>query len=147
MKNYTFKFDIWALSLFVAVMLPNIIWFAVPAKNEVLRVESVTPVIDVLASIFQVLMIAALVLLGRKEMSKVRWRDSWSIVTITMVALYYSFWGLYYSGCVPKAVILSICIIPCLAFISYSINRKNIPALVFGIIFMVLHFVFAVMNY
>ncbi len=32
--NYKIGFDIWGLTLFLAIMLPNFIWFAVPAVND-----------------------------------------------------------------------------------------------------------------
>lgn len=32
--NYKIGFDIWGLTLFLAIMLPNFIWFAVPAVNN-----------------------------------------------------------------------------------------------------------------
>ena len=40
-------------------MIPNFIWFAVPAPNDILRTESVTVVIDTIGSVCQVLMIFA----------------------------------------------------------------------------------------
>ena len=52
--RYRFGFDVWGLLLFLLVMLPNFIWFAVPAPNDILRTESVTPVVDVIASAFAV---------------------------------------------------------------------------------------------
>lgn len=43
-------FDVGGLVLFLALMLPNFLWFAIPAPNDVLRAESATPVIDAIAS-------------------------------------------------------------------------------------------------
>ena len=37
MKKYRFGFEPWGLLLFLVVMLPNLIWFAVPAPNDILR--------------------------------------------------------------------------------------------------------------
>ena len=54
MKKYQFGFGVWGLALFLLIMVPNFIWFAIPAPDDVLRHESVTPFIDTLASIFQV---------------------------------------------------------------------------------------------
>ncbi len=42
-------------------MIPNFILFAVPAPNDVLRTESVTEVIDTIASVCQVLMVISFV--------------------------------------------------------------------------------------
>ena len=60
LKQYRFGFDLSGLLLFLLVMLPNFIWFAVPAPNDVLRADSVTPVVDVIASVCQVLTVACL---------------------------------------------------------------------------------------
>ena len=54
LNQYRFGFDPWGLLLFLLVMLPNFIWFAVPAPNDILRADSVTPVVDAIGSVFQV---------------------------------------------------------------------------------------------
>ena len=36
MKGYKLGFDPWALCLFLALMVPNFFWFAVPAPWDVL---------------------------------------------------------------------------------------------------------------
>ena len=59
-KKYKLGFDIWGLLLFLIVMIPNFVWFAVPAPNDVLRIESVTETVDTIGSICQVLMIIAI---------------------------------------------------------------------------------------
>lgn len=60
LKKYKIGFDIWGIIVFLIIMIPNFIWFAVPAPNDILRTESVTVVIDAIGSICQVLMICAL---------------------------------------------------------------------------------------
>ena len=60
LKEYKFGFNIYGLLLFLIIMIPNFIWFAAPAPNDVLRTESVTEVIDTIASVCQVLMVIAL---------------------------------------------------------------------------------------
>lgn len=59
-SNYKIGFDIWGSILFLAVMLPNLVWFAIPAANDVLRDASVTPVLDAIGSVFQAAAIASL---------------------------------------------------------------------------------------
>ena len=61
LKKYKFGFNIYGLLLFLIIMIPNFIWFAVPAPNDVLRTESVTEVIDTIASVCQVLMVISFV--------------------------------------------------------------------------------------
>ncbi len=41
LKNYKLSFEIWGLLLFLIVMIPNFIWFAIPAPNDILRAESI----------------------------------------------------------------------------------------------------------
>ena len=60
LKKYRFGFDVWALVLFFIIMMPNFIWFAVPAPNDILRGESITKTVDEIASICQVLMVMSL---------------------------------------------------------------------------------------
>lgn len=72
LKKYRFGFDIFGLILFLLVMIPNFIWFAVPAPNDVLRTESITPIIDVIGSVSQVVFIAAICILIRKDVDKKR---------------------------------------------------------------------------
>ena len=55
MKNV--KFNIYGVLLFMLIMIPNFIWFMVKAPNDILRIESITPTIDLIASIFQIIMI------------------------------------------------------------------------------------------
>lgn len=60
LKKYKMSFDIWALVVFLIIMIPNFIWSAVPAPDDILRTESTTKVIDAIGSIFQVLLIFTL---------------------------------------------------------------------------------------
>ena len=50
-KHYRFGFDIWALFLFLSIMIPTIVWAFIPAPIDILRTESATPVVDTIASV------------------------------------------------------------------------------------------------
>lgn len=145
-RNYKLGFDIWGLTLFLAVMLPNFIWFAVPAVNDVLRKKSVTPLVDMTASVFQVIMAAALCVIVnqycQKPMKKVLFRG-----IVILLLLYYTGWCLYYAGNTNPAVILDLSIAPCLAFILFSISRKNAAALLSAGIFMLCHVLYSIINF
>ena len=145
-NQYRFGFDVWGLILFLLVMLPNFIWFAVPAPNDVLRVESVTPVVDVIASVCQVLTVACLCFVINQERDKLRFSPL-VIATMVCVAVYYVGWVLYYSGIVSEWVILLLTIPPCLAFILFAADRKNLPAALFATGFAVCHLIFAIVNF
>ena len=146
MKLYRFGFDVCGLILFLLVMLPNFIWFAIPVPNDVLRVESVTPIVDAIASVFQILTVATLCFVINKERSRLS-LSPLVIATIACVLIYYVGWGLYYHGIFEASVILLLTIPPCAAFILFSADRKNIPACVFATVFAVCHLVFATMNF
>lgn len=146
LKHYRFGFDLSGLILFLLVMLPNFIWFAVPAPNDVLRTESVTPVVDVIASICQVLTVVCLCFLINEERGKLRFSPL-VIAAVVCVAVYYLGWVLYYSGIANAWVILLLTLPPCLAFILFAADRKNLPAVLFASVFAVGHLVFGVVNF
>ena len=146
LSKYRFGCEVWGLILFLLVMLPNFIWFAVPAPNDVLRAESVTPIIDTIASVFQVMTVACLCYIINGERGKLRFSPL-VIATIVSVAIYYLGWVLYYSGFATSWVILLLTIPPCLAFILFAVDRKNLPAVLFATGFAVCHLIFAVVNF
>ena len=145
-SRYRFGFDFWGLLLFLLVMLPNFIWFAVPAPDDILRVESVTPVVDIIGSVFQVLTVACLCFVIRKERNKFRFSPL-VVVATACIAAYYLGWAQYYAGITAPWVILLLTLPPCLAFILFAIDRKNLPAVVSAAGFTVCHCVFGVVNY
>ena len=146
LKQYRFGFDPWGLLLFLLVMLPNFIWFAVPASNDILRADSATPVVDAIGSVFQVLTIACLCFVIHNDRSKLHFSPL-IIVTIICFTIYYIGWALYYTANVSPTVILLLTIPPCLAFILFSIDRKNLPAILFATVFALCHLVFGVVNF
>lgn len=145
-KNYSLGFDICGLLLFLAVMLPNFVWFAVPAANDVLRNGSVTPHVDMIASVFQIVMVAALCIVinkhRRKPMAKAALRG-----IVILIVLYYLGWLLYYAGNISAVIIMDLCIAPCFTFVLFSFSRKNAAALISASAFMVCHVLYAVMNF
>ena len=119
MKKYRFGFDIWGLALFFLIMIPNFIWFAIPAPHDILRVESITPIVDTIASIAQVIMIICLCIFKNKEKEKIR-KTNLIITVIVCCLLYFLCWVLYYLGITNAGIILGLTIFPCLAFLLYS---------------------------
>lgn len=102
MKNYKFCFDIWRLLLFLIIMLPNFIWFAIPAPNDILRTDSVTSIVDAIGSFCQIFFIIALCILQKKNTPKMQ-INPFIIMVIVSVILYF---------------IVHICVVLC----SYSLN-------------------------
>lgn len=146
LKNYRPGFDPWGLWLFLLIMLPNFIWFVLPAPDDILRVESVTPLIDATAQVFQIIMAAALcatVNVTRDKPMKRMFR----VGTAACVVLYFAGWAACYAGITNAAVILDLCLSPCGAFLLFALARKNAPALLAAAGFTVCHLIFAVFNF
>ena len=52
LREHKLHFELRGLLTFFAAMLPNLIWFAVPAPDDKLRTDSITGVIDGVGSVF-----------------------------------------------------------------------------------------------
>lgn len=146
MKQYRFSFDICGLVLFLLVMLPNFIWFAVPAPDDILRAESATPFLDMIASVCQVLLVAALCAVVNQE------RNALGLTPLIRSCvgcglLYYAGWILYYLGFTSPPVILLLTVPPCLAFLLFAADRKNFVAAVPAVIFTICHLIYGIVNF
>lgn len=122
MKNYKFGFDILGLALFFFNYDTQFIWFAIPAQHDILRVESIMPIVDTIESIAQVIMIICLCIFKNKEKMRI---TNLIIAMIVCCLLYFLCWVLYYLWIKNAGVILGLIIFPCLAFLFYSLERKK----------------------
>lgn len=146
LKKYTFGFDVWGLLLFIIVMIPNFIWFIVPAPNDILRSDSITEAVDMLASVCQVLMVAALCIFRNKE-SKKLCISPLIIAAAGCCLLYYAGWIVYYLGTVNMIVISALTLPPCLAFLFYAIDRRNGIAAAPITVFTICHLIYGTVNF
>lgn len=146
LRKYRVGIDFGGLILFFVIMLPNFIWFSIPAPNDVLRTDSVTPHIDMIASIFQVLMIVVLCVLINKERRKLR-LSSLMIITMISLLLYFACWIFYYMGITNGMIIIGMTVFPCLAFLFFAVDRKKIIAIGPILIFMVCHMLYGFANF
>lgn len=137
LETYRFGFDLWGLLLFLIIMIPNFIWFAVPAPNDVMR-EFPDTWIDTFSSVFQALMVVALCTVKNKGCGKIKLTD-WIIAALICCILYFVSWVFYYSATVNDFVLLGLTLPPCLAFLAYEIDRKNIIAVIPTAFFTILH--------
>ena len=146
LKKYRFGFDAAGALLFWLVMIPNFIWFAVPAPNDILRKESATALVDTIASVCQVLFVAALCVIINTKRDKLK-LSPLIIASIVCIGIYFLGWVFYYIGIVNSAVILSLTLPPCFAFILFALDRKNRIAMIPAICFTVCHFIYGMVNY
>lgn len=145
-KKYKIGFDLWGLIIFLIIMIPNFIWFAVPAPNDILRTESITKVVDTIASICQVLMVIFLCIFINQDRKKLSF-TRFIIATIICCLLYFLCWIFYYSGMTNAIVILGLTIFPCLAFLFFSFERKNMLAVIPISVFSICHLIYGMANY
>ena len=103
LKKYKFGFEPWGLFLFIIIMIPNFFWFIFPPREDILRTDSATKTIDVIGSVFQVLMIATLCTLKNKESKKIRLTPC-IIITAVCYLLYITGWIFYYCGITGKSI-------------------------------------------
>ena len=113
MRGYRLGFDIWALGLFLALLLPNFFWSAVPAPCDVLRGESATQALDSFASLCQVLSVGLMCLPLYKGQREKRAFGPWAKAALGCLCLYYLGWALYYRGLAAFWVILLLTLPPC----------------------------------
>ncbi len=146
LKGYRLRFEIWGLILFLVIMIPNFIWFTVPAPNDILRAASVTGGVDTIATISQVLMAAALCIFVNEKNNGFRITPLIVAVFICCL-LYFACWMGYYAGIVNAAVILGLTVFPCLAFMLFAVDRKNMIAVVPISIFSICHLIYGVVNF
>ena len=143
-KNYRIGFEPWAAVLLVLIMLPNVIRFALPLHpNDILRTQAAAPVAETIAFIARILMIAFLCFLKNKEALPLLVRPLTLACTLCVLA-YCIMWALYLRGINVyrfhrAPVIWGMCLFPCAAFILFSLDRRNLPALVFVLIFTACH--------
>ena len=146
LKKYTMGFDPFGLCLFAVIMLPNFWWMAHPAPNDVLRVESATPVVDMMGSICQVAMVFGLCFIRRVDTKPLRITPL-MVAALVCVLVYLAAWGCYYAGIANALVILLLTLVPCAAFILYLVDRQNIIGLIPAALFTLCHVIFAIVNF
>lgn len=132
--------------LFIVIMIPNFIWFDLPAPNDILRADSATEAFDTTASVCQVLMVIALCILINKERKRLSITPLIAAVVVCCL-LYFASWIFYYTGITNTVVILGLTLPPCLAFLFFAIDRKNIIAVVPILPFTICHLIYATVNY
>lgn len=144
-KKYRFTFSVGALILFISIMIPNFIWFAVPADNDILRTASNAAIIDNIGQVCQILMIASLIFI-KNTSAKVR-RKTFGLSVVVTVFLYYICWILYYIGIRYAFLILGLTVFPCTAFLLFAVLRKNYIAVIPITAFTVCHFINCIITF
>lgn len=102
--------------------------------------------VDAIASICQVLMVITLCIFVNRRSCKLRITPL--IITVMICCLlYFVSWIGYYFGIVNAVIILGLTIPPCLAFLFFAIDRRNMIAVVPISIFLLCHLTYGIFNF
>ena len=71
----------------------------------------------------------------------------WIAAVIICCLLYFASWAGYYAGITNKVIILGLTVFPCLAFMLFAVDRKNMIAVVPISIFSICHLIYGVVNF
>ena len=125
---------------FIIPMIPNIIWAILPSvENGITDMKAPYPWIDQVMQICRTMMIICLILLiHQKGVIKSGLRPL-SILVIGCLVTYFMAWAFYFSGRISPLTILSLAVFPCMYFMGVAIILRNIPALIFSVIFAICH--------
>lgn len=147
LRNYKIGFDARGLLLFLIIMAPNLVWSAVGAPDDILSTPSVTPVLDAVQSVCQVLMTAALCAVRKRTCPRRGLSAPFFAAGAVCCLLYLISWAFYFTGTASAAVILVLTIFPCAAFILFAAGRGNMPALTLAAVFSACHLAHTVINF
>lgn len=147
MKKYVFKFYYPSLLLFILTMIPTIFWSIFPAIDDVLRVKSNTPKLDIFTSFFQVGFILILCFFVNKDSNQLKLNSIYMHIVTFCLTVYYVSWIIYYLGIHTLSILLLLALMPSLLFLCFAIDRKNYIALIPIFFFTVGHFIFTISNF
>ena len=142
MKLYRFGFDPWGLGLFVLIMLPNVLWMLLAGENDLLMQLSATPRLDALVSVCQVLTVAGMVFLCRRDTPPVKplWLLVWLFAYLLM-------WVLYGVGLAHPVVLMGLAVFPCAAIVIFLLQRRNFLTLIPAVLFAAGHIVSSLIRF
>lgn len=142
MKKYRFGLDRRGLMLFLLLMLPNILWALLAGEGDLLMRPSVTPGLDMAASVCQALTVAGMLCLLRRDVPPGK-----PLVPLLLMAAYLLMWALYGLGAAHPAVLLGLAVFPCAAIIAHLVGRRNMVALIPAALFAVGHTLSTLINF
>lgn len=145
-SNYKLGFDKSGFILFLVILIPNFLWLIFPIPNDVLREETVTIQLDVVATIVQVFLIGSLCFLIPVDRTT-QMNKSINTSIVVLLVFYYLSWIAYFSGFQNLIIIIYLALVPSIALLAFAIARMNFPAIIFASIFLITHTTSSIINY
>lgn len=135
-KSYKWGIDFLGVLLTALLLLPNIVYWCIPAFGGLDGQKTLA----VFAYIFAVIGIAALIALEHKERPPFAYFTLPGTLTWLFLLLSYVAWIFFYCGFQNVAVALFLAACPGVSFVSFAFARKNYPAAVPAALYTFLHF-------
>ncbi len=147
--DYVITFSLTGLLLYALQLLPNVIWFAIPPTNDVLKHNS-SPhaALNLVEQFFGFATVALLIIVIRRAGTEGR-NSPWLLLcAAAFLAGYYAAWILYYRGNVSSWLLVGgIAAMPPLYYFLVASWMKDYLALVPCVIFGVSHVAVTWTNY
>lgn len=134
-KNYKLGMDFWALLLYLAIMLPNVIYLCLGNEDPGGGVRA----LEIVSIVFEILSVAAMLFVIRKERTKKGFFDSLYLTSALFLALYYVAWIFCFLNRLNLAVLLFLAVCPCAAMLLFELERRNVIALAATGLFTIFH--------
>jgi len=144
--SYTFQLDVWAILLFVAFMVPYGIWSFTHGENDLLDVVSNTPIADAIGMVFQVIMLALLMLFRSKDAPE-QMNSVLKYSILLTAGGYLACWVAYWAGGTSVVIPILMALLPCLSFACLCLARRARMALLMCAVFSSAHLIYAIVNF
>lgn len=143
MGQYILRFSVTAFVVWVLQLLPVLIQMVNPPKNDIWKHNyAKNKSINIARWVFQVITVLVLLFAVHREKGDAIQLNSWLIVAVVLLVVYYVAWAQYFQGkASPFSLIFGIALIQPLYLIAAAQCLSNSLVIVPCVIFGILHFV------
>ena len=145
-KNYRFGFEFCGFILSLAILLPSVIWYFIPAPNDVLRSADSIFALGMTAAVLRGLAMLTSSFLVNLDSRELKFNPA-AFLIFAFGAIYYIGWFLYYAGFANVFTLTLLAVSPVVMLASLAVDRKNIFSLVLSASFAVVHIVCIVLGF
>ncbi len=138
-RNYRPGFELSAFVLSIAILLPNLIWYFIPAPTDLLRNNvSFTSPLGVASTVLRLLAMLTAILLINLESREPHFGVG-SIIVLAFGGMYYVGWLLYYMSVAGYVAVVFVTLPAIVMLTTLAIDRSNLFSLLFCIAYGCVH--------
>lgn len=145
-KNYRLGFEFCGFILSLAILLPSVIWYFVPAPNDILRSADAIFSLGMVAAVLRGLTMLTSSFLVNLDSRELRFNPA-AFLIFAFGAIYYIGWFFYYAGFANAFVLTLLAVSPVVMLASLAVDRKNVFALVLSASFAAVHIACIVLGF